>query len=83
LDSHLDPDASIGALRHEFKHFTDFRDAGFPGIGRYMAVPNEFAGMEVRAYMEEINLARELGQNDVAADIVAQMKKRFAEILGK
>jgi hypothetical protein len=31
----LDPDASIGALRHEYQHFLDIQAAEFPGLGAY------------------------------------------------
>ena len=79
----LDPDASLGALRHDCKHFADVRDAGYPGFGRYMADPQEFARMEVRAYMEEVKLARELGHLDVVPNILQQMKDRVGQILGK
>ena len=31
----FDPEGSIGALRHERRHFEDIRDAGFPGFRPY------------------------------------------------
>ena len=47
----LDPDASIGALRHEYRHFCDVREAGFPGLQFYYRNPLEFARAEVRGYL--------------------------------
>ena len=48
-----------------------------------MADPQEFARMEVRAYMEEVKLARELGHLDVVPNILQQMKDWVGQILGK
>ena len=79
----LDPEASLGALRHEFRHFLDIQDAGFPGIGPYYTNPKAFARLEVRGYMEEIKLARELGHDDLVPQIVQQMRERVKELLGK
>lgn len=79
----LDPDASIAAIRHEFRHFTDIRDAGFPGLARYCANPKEFARLEVRGYLEEIRIAKRLGHADLVDGIVDQMKQRIRELLGR
>jgi hypothetical protein len=74
----LDPDASIGALRHEFRHYADVRDAGFPGNMEYWyRRPREFARYEVRGYLEEIRTARELGHHDLVPKIVEQMRDRI------
>ncbi|MBY0395734.1 MAG: hypothetical protein K2X91_04585 [Thermoleophilia bacterium] len=78
----LDPDASLGALRHEVRHFTDVRDAGYPGLGRYLADPDEFARLEENAYREEVALAESLGYDDLVPRILEQMRVRIAEILG-
>lgn len=79
----LDFDASIAAVRHEFRHFKDARDAGFPGLAYYYANPKEFARMEVEGYLEEIRIARKLGHVDLVDGIVNQMKQRVREILGR
>jgi hypothetical protein len=79
----LDPDASMGAVRHEFRHFLDIQDAGFPGFGPYYTNRQAFARLEVRGYLEEIRLARELGHHDLVPQIVQQMRERVQEVLGK
>ncbi len=53
----FDPDGSIGALRHEMRHFRDTRDAGYPGLGAYLSNPHLYWGMEFRAYMEVFHFA--------------------------
>lgn len=79
----IDPEASLGAIRHEFRHFLDMRDAGYPGLARYMENQAEFAKMEVRAYLEEVKLARELKHDDIIPGILRQMKNRVREIYGE
>jgi hypothetical protein len=37
----IDPNASIGALQLEYRHFLDVKEAGFPGIRPYIEDPNE------------------------------------------
>jgi len=77
----LDPDASMGAVRHEFRHFLDIQEAGFPGMGPYLANPKEFWRLEFRGYMEEINLARQLRDFETGRKIVEQMRARRLELL--
>ena len=79
----LDSEASLGAMRHEFRHFLDIQNAGFPGIGPYITNPKAFAHLEVRGYMEEVRLARELGHTDLVPQIIQQMRERVKELLGK
>ncbi|MCH7344482.1 hypothetical protein LZ017_13950 [Pelomonas sp. CA6] len=77
----LDPDASIGALRHEWKHAVDNADLGHPGF-RLMADSDAFWRLEYRGYMEEIRLARETRNFDAGRKIVGEMRTRRGEILG-
>lgn len=79
----LDSDASIGAIRHELRHFRDVRQAGFPGLAYYYARPREFARLEARGYLEEMRIAEELGAFDLVPRIVDQMKWRIRELLGR
>ena len=73
----LDPDASIGALRHEFQPFKDIQSAGYPGgMGYWIGWPREFARIEVRGYLQEISMARATGNADLIPSIVKQMKDR-------
>ncbi|MCG8346238.1 MAG: WXG100 family type VII secretion target [Chloroflexales bacterium] len=78
----LDPDASIGALRHEFRHVLDDADLGHPGF-RIMADSEAFWRLEYRGYMEEIRLAREIRAYDAARNILQEMRARRREILGE
>ena len=77
----LDPDASIGALRHEFRHALDDAALGHPGF-RIMADSEAFWKLEFRGYMEEIKLAREVKAWDAAREIVKEMRARRKEIMG-
>jgi RHS repeat-associated protein len=79
----LDPDASIGALRHEFQHFLDNQAANFPGLGAYYRDLPEFARVEVRGYMQEVLTARQTGNADLVPQIVEQMRARVREVLGR
>jgi hypothetical protein len=79
----LDPDPSIGALRHEFQHFLDNQAANFPGLAHYYQDLPEFARLEVRGYMQEILTARQTGNADLVPQIVAQMRARVREVLGR
>jgi hypothetical protein len=79
----LDPDASVGALRHEYQHFLDVQAAEFPGLGAYYKDLPEFARLEVRGYMREIATARQTGNADLVPKIVKQMRARVKEILGR
>jgi len=77
----LDPDASIGALRHEWRHALDDASMGHPGF-RLMADSDAFWRLEYRGYMEEIKLARQTRNFDVGRQIVGEMRARRGEILG-
>jgi len=79
----LDRDASIGALRHEYRHFLDVRAAGYPGYTYYRGNVLEFWRLEFNAYMEEIRIARQLREFDIGRGILQQMRARRAEIFGE
>lgn len=74
---------SLGALRHEYRHFLDHKAAEFPGMMPFMKDWKRFAEFEVRGYQEEIRLARELGQHDLVPLIQKQMGERIKEIKGR
>jgi len=78
----LDPDASIGALRHEYQHFLDVRAEGYPGIGHYLENPTEFWRLEYQGYMQEVGIARQLREFGIGRDIVGQMRTRRLNLLG-
>ena len=79
----FDINGSIGALRHEMRHFRDDLDAGYPGLATYLKDPNLFWKFEFRGYMEEVNFAREQRDFESAREIVKLMRNRRKEILGK
>ena len=76
----IDPDLSIGALRHEYRHVVELHDRGFPSF-RIMEDPVDFWGFEFRGYMEEIRLSRQIRDYDAGAQIVQEMRLRRQEIL--
>ncbi|MDW7996011.1 MAG: hypothetical protein RMI91_15295, partial [Gemmatales bacterium] len=47
----LDPEASMRAVRHEFRHFLDNQQAGFPSFAYYYNNGREFARLEARGYL--------------------------------
>ncbi len=76
----LDPDASVGALRHEMQHFRDAQAAGYPGIGPYLEDWQAFWRIEYRGYMQEVNFARSQGDYNAARQILRLMRQRKAEL---
>jgi hypothetical protein len=78
----LDPDASIGALRHEVRHFDDIAIGGYRDLGYYYRNLDEFWRLEFRGYMEEINLARQAREFGAGRQILEQMRARRLELLG-
>ena len=79
----LDPEHSIGALRHEYQHFLDHRAAGFPGFRPYLEDPGEFARLEVRGYLREIDTAHVTGNTDLVPAIMRLMLARVRELMGE
>ncbi|MFS0870932.1 WXG100 family type VII secretion target [Paenibacillus xylanilyticus] len=61
----INEDASIGALVHEYTHYLDDMNKGFPGMSYHFQTLNRVK-MELNAYMREIKIAEELGRNDIA-----------------
>ena len=78
----FDPEGSISALRHEYQHFLDIKEAGFPGLGPYMEDPKLMWAMEYRAYMKEIEFCRKQGDFENARKILEIMKREKRTILG-
>jgi hypothetical protein len=79
----LDPDASIGALRHEVRHFDDIAEGGYRSLGDYFQDLDEFWRIEYRGYFEEWDIARRLGDESAVARILEQMRARRHELLGR
>jgi hypothetical protein len=60
----IDPDASYGALLHEMSHLREDRDAGWLGMAGAMGDPRARYENEARAYQQEIDYARSIGDQD-------------------
>ena len=78
-----DPDASLGAVRHEYRHILDVQAAGYPGMRFYDENAAEYWRLEYRAHMEEVVIARRLRHFPAARKIVAQMRARRQEAIGR
>ena len=78
----IDREASISALRHEFRHFLDDRNAGYLGLKAYREDDEVFWKHEFRAYFEEINFAREQKDYELGRRIVKIMREVRNEIFG-
>lgn len=66
----IDPYASIAALKHEFGHYLDDAELGFPSMGFYMEHPELRVTSERRQYLMEIRMAKELGDNTARRALV-------------
>jgi len=78
----IDVNSSIGAWKHEFRHFLDDEADGFPGLS-ILADVDKYWEREYNAYMEEYSLAKEIERNDIMYDIQLQMDERKREIYGE
>lgn len=78
----LDPEASIGAVRHEYRHVLDDIEAGHPGM-RIIQDSETYWKFEYRGYVQELNLAREIRDYDSVKFILQEMRMRRMEILGR
>jgi len=79
----LDPDSSIGAVRHEFGHLLDDAVQGYPGYTFYRRNPSLKWKSELRSYLGEISLAREIGRQDIARKLIQDAKEEYFGIFGK
>jgi len=66
----LDEDASYSALKHEYQHYLDDKANGFPGGRVYYDPGNGIRKqMETNAYDAEIELAKNQGNTELAAEL--------------
>ena len=79
----LDPKASISALRHEFQHFLEDREAGYLGLKAYRQDDEIFWGFEFRAFWEEVKFAREQKDFELGRKIVRIMRRVRNEVFGR
>ncbi len=70
----VEPDASISAWLHEYKHFCDDRDDGYLGME---VISNTFKckKREWDAFQVEIEFAEKLGYNDVVKELKRERQK--------
>jgi hypothetical protein len=79
----LDPDASYGALMHEMQHLREDRDAGWLGMAGWMSDPAVRYQNEVRAYQQEIDYARSIGDQDAVDKLHELLRKEYEDIFGE
>ncbi len=79
----LDPKASISALRHEFRHFTDDLEAGYLGLKAYRQDDEIFWRFEFRAFLEEVKFARKQKDFELGRKIVKIMRRVRNEIFDR
>lgn len=78
----VDENASIGAIRHEYRHFLDDMANGNSGLRYYLEDNDKFFEYEKRGYEEELAIARKYGYNDIEKKILKEIERRKKEIYG-
>ena len=78
----VDENASIGAIRHEYRHFLDDMANGNPGLAYYLKDKDKFFEYEKRGYEEELAIARKYGYNEIEKKILKEIEQRKKEIYG-
>jgi hypothetical protein len=79
----IDPDASIGALRHEMQHARDDIEGGFLGMKKWFSNPDFRWELEQKAYQHEIDIAMQLGDNNLLNKILSNMENERFLIYGQ
>jgi len=82
----LDPDSSIGAVRHEYQHFLDDEAAGRPGYNSYFdenSSPMARWKFEIRAYKIELKLAKQLGLKGARRRLIGNARAEKRAIFGR
>ena len=79
----LDPDASYGALIHEMQHMREDRDAGWAGMAGLMADPRARYANETRAYQQEIDYARSIGDQEAVDRLHELLRNEYQDIFGR
>ncbi|MFC4085765.1 magnesium transporter [Amycolatopsis samaneae] len=78
----IDPDASIGALRHEYQHLIDDFAQGWAGMRQMRDVEHAF-NMERRAYEREIEYAESIGDHESVAALREMIEEERKKWLGR
>ncbi|MBL7258148.1 WXG100 family type VII secretion target [Paractinoplanes lichenicola] len=79
----LDPDASYGALLHEMSHLRDDRAAGWEGMAGAMGDPRARYENEARAYQQEIDYARSIGDQESVDRLHQLLRQEYEYIFGE
>jgi hypothetical protein len=79
----LDPDASYGALIHEMQHMREDREAGWAGMAGLMADPRVRYANEARAYQQEIDYARSIGDQEAVDRLHELLRREYQDIFGR
>lgn len=72
---------SIGAWRHEAQHMEDDATDGFPGFAGLFDVERR-SNMEYNAYKREIELANEMGREDIAKELKRLCREEIEKMDG-
>ena len=75
-------EASIAAVKHEYRHFLDDEANGYPGLSYYIKDNDIFFEYEKRGYEEELKIARENGFEQEEKEILEEIELRRREIYG-
>jgi hypothetical protein len=80
---HMQVKASIGAWRHEYRHFLDHLASGlYPGGLEILMQSDLRWKRELDAYMAEIDLARKLSLDEVEKQLIENMRREKDKLLG-
>ena len=71
----MDREASISAWKHENQHAEDDKASGWKGMDILINHPEERYQWEVRAYAEEIKIAKSLGRQDMVQRLEQLLEK--------
>lgn len=75
----MEPDASISAWEHEFKHCKDDEELGWAGL-RVFSDTEKAVKFEADAYAVEVELAKQLGYNDIAEKLQKLAEIRIRDV---
>lgn len=78
----IDPDASISAWRHEYYHFLFDQKLGYPGFAFYGRNPHIRWASERGAYLIEIHMARQHGDDALRRALVRMAWEERRKIFG-
>lgn len=79
----ISEDASIAAIKHEYRHFLDDLNNDCPGFAYYLRNPEIFFAYEERGYREELEIAEKYGYNDIKKKILEEIEQRRKEIFNE